>query len=278
LRRNTGLLDSAAMRRTAILLSVLVLALAFGTNQAATAAYHFARQFNVAEAGNQQGLAYGGGSLWACFDTGNGRGRIVRYSLAGSVQKRSPDLPLGHCAEIDYRAEDGTIYAVDYVPGGTTARVRVVDMTRPVPGVVKTFDIAAYGLGQMVAIDNTRDVMLIKGGSAPIRFNFFALSGTKSATTKTWLREVTYRTYLGTPQGLEVVGDNFLFLTSNMVNGSVAYNRVHTFAMNGAYRSAIQVPLARESEGLAVAPGTNLLYFGLIDPKAVYVMRPAYQP
>lgn len=241
-------------------------------------AYSFLRQFNVVERGNQQGLAYGGGSLWACFDTGDGNGRIVRYSVSGAVQKRSPLLPLGHCAEIDYRREDGTIYAVDYVKGATTARVRIVDMSLTTPAVIKTINVTKYGLGQMVAIDNARDQLLLKGGTAPYRFNFFALSGTKSATTATWLREVTYRPILGTPQGLEVEGKELLFLSSYAIDGSIAYNRIHSFTRQGTYKGHIQVPIARESEGLAVNPRTNKLYLGFHHPQAAYAMRPAYQP
>ncbi len=262
-----------------MLVSLCALGLSVALALAAVAVeYGFSRQIYVVERGNQQGLAYGDGSLWACFDIGDGQGRIVRYSLAGAVQQRSPSLPLGHCAEIDYRLKDGTIYAVDYVKGATTARVRVVDMSLATPAVVKTFDVTNYGLGQMVAIDNARDQLLLKGGTAPYRFNFFALSGTKSTTTVSWLREVTYRPRLGTPQGLEVVGGDFLFLSSYARDGSIAYNRIHSFSLQGTYKSHIEVPIARESEGLAVDPLTDDVFLGFHHPKAVYAMSPAYQP
>lgn len=253
-----------------VLVSVVVAPAAAGTEN------RFFRLFGVTQRGNQQGLAYGGGSLWACFDTGGGYGRIVRYSMTGAVQKTSPPLPLGHCAEIDYRREDKTIYAVDYVKEASTARVRVVDMGRATPAVVKTFDVTRYGLGQMVAIDNTRDQMLLKGGTSPYRFNFFALSGRGPGTTARWLRQVTYGPRLGVPQGLEVIGREFLFLSSYTKNGAMAYNRIHTFSRRGRYKGSITVPIARESEGLAIGPVSRKLYVGFHAPPSVYAMSPAY--
>jgi len=238
----------------------------------------FSQTFRVFQQGNLQGNTHGGGSLWACFDTGEGLGRIVRYSMTGAVLKRSPELPLGHCAEIAYREADNTIYAVDYVPGGTTAHVRVVDMSLSVPAVVQTFDVAQYGLGQMVAIDNVRDQMLLKTGVAPYRFVFFALSGSKAETTITPLRELTYKPRLGRPQGLEVVGDEFLFLSSYAGGGATAYNRIHTFSLQGAYKGYRTIPIARESEGLALDRSAGRLYFGLHSPKAIYEASPAVLP
>jgi hypothetical protein len=238
----------------------------------------FSRKVAVLQAGNLQGLTHGGGSLWACLDTGDGNARIVRYSMTGAILKKSPRLRLGHCAEIAYREADGTIYAVDYVKGATTANIRLVDMSLATPAVVKTFHVARYGLGQMVAIDNARDRLLLKGGVSPYRFNWFALAGTKSGTTMRWLRESTYQPRLGTPQGLEVVGDDVLFLSSYAADGSIAYNRVHTFSLRGAYERYFSIPIARESEGLAVNASTGLLYFGLHHPAEVYEIRPAYVP
>jgi hypothetical protein len=230
----------------------------------------FSETFRIFERGNLQGITQGGGSLWACFDTGEGKGRIVRYSTTGAVLTRSPELPLGHCAEIAYRTADHTIYAVDYVPGGTTAHVRVVDMGLRPPAVVRTFDVAPYGLGQMVAIDNVHDRMLLKTGVAPYRFHFFAVGGSRSETTIRWLREVRYRPRLGRPQGLEVVGDEFLFLTSHSGSGSTAYNRIHSFSLRGTYKGFLTVPIARESEGLALDRSDDALHFGLHGPAAVY--------
>ncbi len=253
------------------MLLILVLA-----SSPALPAATFSETFRTLERGNLQGIAHGGGSLWACFDTGQGKGRIVRYSMAGAIMKRSPELPLGHCAEIDYREADDTVYAVDYVPGGTSAHVRVVDMDLRTPRVVRTFDVAQYGLGQMLAIDNVRDQMLLKTGEAPYRFHFFALAGSKSETTISWLREVTYRPRLGRPQGLEVLGDEFLFLSSHSEGGSTAYNRIHIFSLGGRYRGFLTVPIARESEGLALDRSTDVLYFGLHHPAAVYEMEPSY--
>ncbi len=267
-----------AVRSAVLALVVLWASLLPAVGASAQAAESsFVQRFPVFQGGNQQGLTYGGGSLWVCFDTGEGLGRIVRYSLSGTVLKRSPELPLGHCAEIAYREADNTIYAVDYTKGGVTANVRVVDMSLPTPAVVRSFDVADYGLGQMVAIDNARDQLLVKGGTAPYRFNFFALSGAKGTTTMQWLRQVTYQPRLGTPQGLEVVGDEFLFLSSYAGGGSISHNRIHTFTLGGTYKRSLHVPLARESEGLALDRATNVLYLGFHRPKAVYEMVPAYQ-
>jgi hypothetical protein len=146
-------------------------------------------------------------------------------------------------------------------------------MSRAVPAVIKTFNVTKYGLGQMVAIDNARDRVLLKGGKSPYRFNFFALSGSKRATTMHWKRQVTYDGRLGTPQGLEVVGKEFLFLSSYAGGGSTAYNRIHAFSFGGTYERSVKIPIARESEGLTVDPRRNVLYLGFHHPRAVYRVR-----
>jgi len=238
----------------------------------------FVEEFAVTETGNLQGVAYGGGSIWTCFDLGSGKARIVRYSRTGTVKKRSPRLPLGHCAEIAYRVKDGTIHAVDHVKGRTTSHVRVVDMGRKKPAVVKTINVTRYGLAGMIAIDARRDQLLVFGGRAPYRFNLLDLSGRRSRTRVSWIREMTYRRGLGIPQGLEVVGDELLFTTSIASRGSIASNRIHVFDRSGRYKKFLNVPLAREAEGLAVDPSSKRLYLGLHHPKAVYRMRPTYKP
>lgn len=244
---------------------------------ARTSAYSFTRQFNLAEPANQQGLAYGGGYLWVCFDTGNGMGKIIKYSVSGAVLKASPNLPLGHCAEISYRSKDGTIYAVDYVKGGSTAHVRVVNMGLARPAVVKTIDVTRYGLAGMIAVDNARDQLLVFGGSRPYRFNFLALAGTKSGTTATWLRQATYLPGLGLPQGLEVVGAEILFSTTNFQGGAITGNRIHVFSRHAVYKGYIRVPVDRESEGLAIDLSRNFIYLGFHKPNSVYLMSPGYE-
>jgi hypothetical protein len=243
--------------------------------RAGTAAYSFTRQFGMTEKANQQGLAFGGGYMWVCFDTGSGMGKIIKYSLSGAVLKASPDLPLGHCAEIAYRSKDGTVYAVDYVKGSASAHVRVVDMSLARPAVVKTIDVTRYGLAGMIAVDNSRDELLVFGGSRPYRFNFLALTGSKSGTTVTWLRQVTYGPSLGLPQGLEVVGKEILFSTTNFRNGMITGNRIHVFSRAAVYKGYIKVPIDRESEGLAI-DDRHRVYVGFHKPNSVYVMTPAY--
>jgi hypothetical protein len=242
------------------------------------ATYRFLERFDVDEPGNLQGLAYGGGSLWACFDVGKGQGRIVRYSMTGTVQKRSPRLPLGHCAEIAYRRQDGTIYAVDHVPGGKTAHVRVVDMSLVTPAVVKTIDVTRYGPARMIAVDNARDELVVFGGRTPYRFNFLTLSGAKRTTRVTWRRQVRHRPWRGIPQGLEVVGGELLFLTSIPFGGTIVSNRIRVFGRALADKRFINVPLAREAEGLAINPATHFLFLGFHHTPAVYRMDPAYRP
>jgi hypothetical protein len=240
--------------------------------------YRFSRLFGVAERSNQQGLAYGGRSLWACFDTVNGGGRIVKYSRSGAVLKRSPILPLGHCAEIAYRERDGTLFAVDYVKGGSTANIRIVDMRLATPRVIRTISVTRYGLAGMIAIDNVRDRLLVFGGRSPYRFNFLSLSGTRASTKVTWRRQVTHRGGLGIPNGLEVIGDEFLFSTSIASRGAIRSNRLHVFDLQGRLKTYINVPLAREKEGLAVNRFRKKVYLGFHRPNAVYRMAPAYAP
>jgi hypothetical protein len=240
--------------------------------------YRFSRLSDVAERSNQQGLAFGGGSLWACFDTGGGGGKIIRYSRSGTVLKRSPVLPLGHCAEIAYRPKDGTIFAVDHVKGGSTSNLRIVDMSLVTPRVVKTISLTRYGLAGMIAIDKVRDQLLVFGGRTPYRFNFLSLSGTKANTNVTWLRQATYKGGLGIPNGLEVVGDDVLFSTSIPSGGSIKSNRIHVFDRRARLKTYINVPIGRETEGLAVRLKSNQLYLGFHKPNSIYGMSPAYTP
>jgi hypothetical protein len=87
---------------------------------------------------------------------------------------------------------------------------------------------------------------------------------------------VKYRPGLGLPQGLEVIGGEFLFSTTNFAGGAIIGNRVHVFDLKGGYKTYIDVPISRESEGLAINPTNNVLYLGFHKQNSVYVMSSAY--
>jgi len=45
--------------------------------------------------------------------------------------------------------------------------------------------------------------------------------------------------------------------------------------LRGAYKGFLTIPIARESEGLALDRSTDVLYFGLHSPAAIYQMSRA---
>jgi hypothetical protein len=233
----------------------------------ASTGYTFSKRFTVPYSANQQGLAYADGIHYAGFDTGNGYGRIVAYDDNGAEVKRTPSLPLGHAAEVSYRAADGNLYVAMYA-GGSGLKVGVVDMRPATPTLVRTYDFSYLGTRGMVAIDNTRDQMVVKSGpkEGPHTFTTTDMQG-KIVGQFTDVSQ-------GLGQGLEVVGDDLLLYTSA---ADFSSNTITVYSRTGTVRSKIHVPVASEGEGLSVDHRTGQLHVGFRN-HAIYRMSPAYLP
>ena len=230
-------------------------------------AYSFHKRFTVPFARNQQGLAHADGLHYVAFDVGGGSGRILAYDSSGTEVKRSPVLPLGHAAEVSYRHADGNLYVAIY-GGGAGLKVGVVDMRPTTPRLVRTYDFSSLGRLGMVAIDNARDQMVLKSGPR---------DGPHTFTTTDMSGRVLHRftdVSQGLGQGLEVVGDDLLLLTSAP---GFSHNTITVYSRTGTIRSKITVPVADEGEGLSVDHRTGQLHVGFRD-HAVYAVSPAYVP
>jgi DNA-binding beta-propeller fold protein YncE len=258
--------------RRALTLAALAATVVVGMLPAASAhgaGYTFPRQFAVPEGGNEQGLAYGGGRFYVAFDLeGAGSARIVAYDTSGHEVRRSGRLPLGHAAELSYRQASGNLYVADGTPG-RPCRVTVVDLRASPARIARTYDFSALGAGGMVAIDNTRDRMIVSAGPAgrPFTIAFVGMDGRVQ-------RRFTSRIG-GVRQGLEVVGDRIALYTSAPDNSS---NTLTVLSDTGKVLRTIRVPVAREGEGLAVNSQTRQLYVGFGHPNAVHRMSPALLP
>lgn len=231
-------------------------------------AYTFSKRFTVPFSGNQQGLAYADGIHYVAFDTGGGYGRIVAYDGSGREVKRSPALRIGHAAEVSYRKADGNLYVAIY-GGGAGLKVGVVDMRPAVPTLLRTLDFSYLGTLGMVAVDNTRDQLVLKSGpkDGPHVFTTTDMQGNVLSR----FTDVSQ----GLGQGLEVVGDDLLLFTSSVdlkANKITVYDR-----RTGSLRSRITVPVAGEGEGLSVDHRTGELHIGHYN-HSLYRMSPAYVP
>ncbi|GAA2396185.1 hypothetical protein Cme02nite_64900 [Catellatospora methionotrophica] len=226
--------------------------------------YTFTKIFDTPYLQNQQGLAWADGSLYVSFDMGSDQGRIVQYSTTGTEIKRSGLLALGHAAEISFRQADGNFY-VATGGGSNPTYVNVVDMRPATPVIKKTYNFTALGNNGMVGIDNKNDRMVVfagpSGGPYTIAFANFSGTVTSSFTLPN----------LGTPQGIEVAGDQVLYYTSGP---NYAYNTITVFSATGTNLYSINVPVTNEGEGLAINTQSNQLYLGFHNPRRVYSMSP----
>ncbi len=230
----------------------------------ASDSYTFSKSLTASYASNQQGLAYADGVHYVSYDTGDGDGRIVGYSSTGDEVRRSGELPLGHASEVSYRRADGNFYVTAYNP--FDLRVRVVDMRTSPARLVRTIDFSHLGNRGMVAVDNERDQLIVKSGpgAGPHTFTTTDMQGNKISSFTDESE--------GTGQGLEVVGDDILLLTS-----AADYNssKITVYDRAGRVRTRIHVPVAGESQGLSVDTTSGRVYMGT-KAHSIYSMSPTY--
>ncbi|HEU5025164.1 MAG TPA: hypothetical protein VFV01_09625 [Spirillospora sp.] len=262
--------DTPLTRRTALgLAGAAALAGAAtlaGTARPAAAAersYTFELVFDVPDTGNMQGLAYQHGRFFVGFDVGGGKGVIREYRPDGTKVKESAPLAVGHAAEVSVRRADGLLYVA--TGGGTNpTKVNVVDWTGE-PRIVRTIDFGSLGNSGLVAVDDERDGLLVHAGpgdNGPFVFAFTDLDGNVRSTFPLG--------YQGVPQGLEMSGDKVLYYTNDTIT---------VLDRAGTILEAITIPLAGESEGLAVAPAGrgSRVFVGYNKPNRVYAMTPAFR-
>jgi hypothetical protein len=256
------------MARAAAAAVALLLPLMVAAGAEAATGYSFTPGFTVPSTANQQGLAYADGLHYVAFDMGGGQGQIIAYDDHGTEVKRSPSLPLGHAAEVSYRAADGNLYVAVYGVAGTGLNVAVVDMRPDLPQIVRTYDLSYLGVLGMVAVDNSRDQMLVKSGpkGGPHTFTSLDMDGRVVAQ----FTDVSQ----GLGQGLEVVGDDILLYTSAPNHTS---NTITVYDRSGTVLSRIPVPVAVEGEGLSVDLATGRVHLGFSD-HSVLAMSPVYEP
>lgn len=250
--------------------AALTASLVAGTGQAAAAAgnparpprsYRFDLLFDVPHDDNMQGLAARGDSYFVGFDVGGGDAVIREYDRRGMLLKESAALPLGHVAEISFRAADGLLHAVTG-GGGNPTLVRTVDFDADEPAIVGTLDFSALGNAGLVAVDNARDQLLVHAGPSdegPFTFAYADFEGRLGDTF-----ELPGQ---GVPQGLEMWRDRILYYTNN---------KITLLDREGSITGTIDIPLSGESEGLGVLPtrtGAQLLV-GYNAPNRVYRVRP----
>lgn len=232
----------------------------------ASTTYMYPDAFTTSSVGNQQGLARAGDAHEVAYDVGGGDAVLVRYDDAGRELSRTGRLPLGHAAEVAYRPADGLLYVST---GGAQAAsaVNAVDVRRSPAAVVRTFPYGGALAGNaMVAVDQVRDRMLVFGGpsAGPWTYAWADWAGRTGASFTT--------PAFGVPQGLEVVGDEVLVLTS-----APGHATITVLDLAGRVRRSLDVPVADEAEGLSADPRTGRLWLGFHDPGRVAAVTPAYR-
>lgn len=215
--------------------------------------YTLSRSLTVPDPGNQQGLAWSDGRMYVGFDRGGGQAQVLTYDSSGRQVAASRLLPLGHVAELDVRQSDGNLYVAT---GGRRAptKVNVVDLRRTPAAILKRYDFCALGANGMVAVDDTRDRMLVFTGREAAGRWLLTWSDWQGRTTPAFRLVDAW-----VPQGLEVVGDQVLYFASAPDRSR---NRIRVLSLTGAPAYTIDVPVADEGEGLAAEPGTGRLHVG----------------
>jgi len=228
--------------------------------------YTFTKIFNVPSTENQQGLAFGGGSHFVTFDIGSGQARIVQYNSSGAELKRTPGLPMGHGAEVSYSQANGNLYIANGGLSGSPTYVYEVNMRLDPPVIVRTIDFSSLGFNGMVAVDNGNGRLVVFTGpnGGPYTVSTVDFDGTI-------LSQFSIAEPLGTPQGIEMIGNEILYYTSQKTDNNIAI-----YSAAGRKLYSIPVPIANEGEGLSIDEATRTVYVGTHGPNTVYKMSPAF--
>ncbi len=228
--------------------------------------YTFTKVFDVPSTENQQGLAFGARSHFVTFDIGSGQARIVQYNSSGAEIKRTGGLAMGHGAEVSYRQADGNLYIANGGLSGTPTYVYEVDMRLPTPVIARTIDFSSMGSNGMVAVDNGNGRLVVFAGP-----NGGPYTAATTDLDGTILSKFSIAGGLGTPQGIEMIGNEILYYTSKSPNNNIA-----VYSTTGTLLYSIPIPIADEGEGLSIDEATRTIYVGTHYPRRVYKMSPTF--
>ena len=117
----------------------------------------------------------------------------------------------------------------------------------------------------MVAVDNSNGRLLVFAGpmEAPYTVSTADFNGTI-------LNQFSILEHLGTPQGIEVIGNEILYYTSQTTNNNIAI-----YSTAGTKLYSIAVPIAAEGEGMSIDEATRTVYEGARGD-GVYKMSPSF--
>lgn len=239
----------------------------------AATAYTLSKLFTPAR-GNQQGLSFQGGKHYIAYDSGDGKnGRIRTYDAAGAMLSDTGLIRIGHAAELSWRDADSRLYVAN---GGATNPSHVYKV-KPVSGVIEQdYNFEKLGNNGMVAVDNgTGNMKLFYGPVAPDN-NYRIRNVGFDGALGDWF---VVKRSLGVPQGIEVIGDQILYLYSKpWGDGSGNHNNwIAVYSFSGNILGTINLPtLIDEGEGLSVDPANNTVYIGAKGPNAVYKLEPPF--
>lgn len=222
-----------------------------------------------AAAGNQQGLATSGRLTWVGYDAGGGNARIVTYTWDGTYVGTSALLPLGHAAELEWRAVDDHLYVANGGTAGTGVLTKVFAVHLDARGIAvfisKTYDYTALGANGMVTVDNATDTMYVIGGpnAGPWRVvpHVFGHADSPSFT-------------VDDPgiilQGIGVSADGQLWIYVSDPTAGASNSRMDVFDLgSGDPVSETVLSFSGEGEGMAVNPTTGSVYVGARQPNRV---------
>jgi len=219
--------------------------------------------FNIPETTlNFQGLTYYGGYFYAGYDIDSvGIGRIIKYDVKGNTIKTSPNLAIGHCAELGYRVSNGHIYIANG-GGGNPTRIYEVDMETVTPYVVSDLNLESLGNSALLAIDNVNDKLIVHtaiNDTGNPTFTICSFAGVID-------NQFTIANQ-GVPQGLEYYDGYLYYYTNNKITiltegGTI----VNTITING---------ISGESEGITlIEDATNpFLVIGYNTANRLYIIE-----
>jgi len=227
--------------------------------------YTFVKVFNVTDSQKLQGLAFGAKSHFLTFAMDSEKASIVQYNSSGTELKRGNNLSLGHGAEVSYRQANGNLYVANGGLLNEPTYVYEVDMSKSTPIIRNTINFSSLGANGMVAVDNSNGRLLVFTGpnGGPYTISTADFNGKV-------LNQFSISEHLGTPQGIEVIGNEILYYTSQTSN-----NLITVYSTAGTKLYSINVPITAEGEGLSIDEATRTVYVGA-RKQGVYRMSPAF--
>ncbi|MGH4050655.1 MAG: YncE family protein [Clostridium sp.] len=214
--------------------------------------------FNIKDKNNLQGITFFNKYLYCGFDIGGGKGKIVKYNMAGERISQTKPMMLGHCADLSYRTRTNKIYVANG-GGNNLTRIYVVDYEKG--EIQSTLNYERLGTSALLAIDNVHDYLILHtvlnhGDAGNPTFTIIDLAKMKAINSF----NVACK---GVPQGLETDG-KYIYLYTN--------NKITVFNYQGAIIATYHVNKRGESEGITIISdhGATYLAVGYNSPNRFY--------